>query len=913
MRKSGMYKSNKWCHLLCYALPPILLSAVILWIFSLKSIYPFGEKSISWCDMDSQVVPMLCNLKDILTGKGSLLYSAQNAGGMNFLGVFYYYLSSPFHLLVVFVPKVKITQFVTLLVLFKLCAASVTAYAYFRHAHPTLSVGIALGLSVFYGCCGYAMAYYQILLWIDAVYLFPLLLLGLTKLLTGGKPYLYLLSLVAFAYICFYLTFMVAIFILLYVGVWAVTTRHAEKKRICTRFLLSSAVGVLLSLAGILPLLSAYTASARELTDLLTGITTSGVTSDINTSFPLLLPALAVFPFFFSGRANRADIPLYVTYFLTLFSVIYEPINRLWHLGSYMMFPARYAFIPCFLPLAIAGTRLADAPQGFLREIPQKTNHGRFSLPALSAKKVKFALELITVIGVLAALGGVIAFSIRQSTEHVKSYTSFVDTLVGSDSSYGAFLRYYGVILLFSACVAILYRFRLLKRVALIAVVLSLALTECAFSTRIYMAENAGTKQANEIVLELNKDLAILNNKAGQSFYRVKESRYNYLVNYTGAAGYNSLSHYTSMTDAETMRLMKRLGYESCWMEVASHTGTIFTDALFAVRYITTYGYDWKKGEGYYYLSETPFCMPLGLVTSTNLQEKKDIYAHDRVEYLRQIYAALYPQGEPLITEWKTPQPENAEIYPDESGYGYKYFMVGDNPVLRFTCTVTQKQTLYLDLYDQGVLHSTSVWPYNVGDVFVNGAAVWDGQNFPHNQHNGFLTLGTFENCTVNVEIRMNSHVYLRNLSVFGISHRAMQNMEQGVTGADLALHGNTYSGKVTAKAGDYLFVAVPYLKGFRAQVNGKRVRVSETMNGFMAIPLTEGENRVRLTFTPPGLIVGIVLSLLTLLGILLAFFLKIRYTNQRMDQLAYYGVLSLGGVTLLLLFILPPVIRFLL
>lgn len=901
-------KTRRILSALCYLLPPVILASVILWVFYGKGVYPFGNKSIAWCDMDSQVIPMLCNLKDVLSGKTSLLYSAQNAGGMNFLGVFYYYVSSPFHLLVAFVPKTAMPNFANILVLLKLCAGAFTAFVYFRHAHPTLSRGFAVALSLFYGCCGYAMAYYQILLWMDAVYLFPLLLLGLTKLLNGGKPYLYVCALVAFAYICFYLTFMVALFVLLYAGVWAVTTDCPNKKEISARFLVSSAVGVLLSLAGILPLLSAYGSSARQLTDFLTSIKSSGITSDINTSFPLLLSTLAVLPFFFLGKANRKDIPLYACFALTLFSVIYEPTNRLWHLGAYMMFPARYAFIPCFLPLAIAGARLTPKPLGFVSF--GKEREGVVS-KLFSTEKAKLAVHILTAVCVLSALGGVIAYSITQSTNNVKLFTAFPSTLMGNATSYQAFLSYYGWILLFSICAVILYRMKLLKRVAMIAVVLSLALTECAFSTRIYMTENAVSKNANEIVLALEKEKAQADQNAGQSFYRVKESRYNYLVNYTGAAGYNSLSHYTSMTDKNTMRLLKQLGYESCWMEVASHTGTVFTDALFSMRYHTVYGYDWNKKQSYYYLADTPYCLPLGLVTNANLSEITNVFAHDRVEYLKQIYTALAPQGGPLITEWKDFYGENAVIVPNPKGEGYIIGSTGGaNPTVYFTFTVTEKQNLYLEVYDQGILTSTDVWPNHLADVFVNGALVADGRGFPNNLHNGFLALGEYENCTVTVELRLNNNAYLTNYSVFGISDTAMKALCQNAVSADLALKGNTYSGKVNAEKGDYLFVAVPYQKGYTAKVNGKSVKVVNALDGFMAIPLTQGENRISIQFTPPGMELGLTLTIFTLACILLAFFLKIKYNTKRVANLSYIALILLGAVTAAVLFVFPPLLR---
>ena len=73
---------------------PLLTAVFLLSFYALGGFYPFGSGSISWCDMDQQVIPLLLNFKDILTGHGSVLYSLQNAGGMNFLGVFFFFLAN---------------------------------------------------------------------------------------------------------------------------------------------------------------------------------------------------------------------------------------------------------------------------------------------------------------------------------------------------------------------------------------------------------------------------------------------------------------------------------------------------------------------------------------------------------------------------------------------------------------------------------------------------------------------------------------------------------------------------------------------------------------------------------------------------------------------------------------------------
>ena len=52
-----------------------------------------------------------------------------------------------------------------------------------------------------------------------------------------------------------------------------------------------------------------------------------------------------------------------------------------------------------------------------------------------------------------------------------------------------------------------------------------------------------------------------------------------------GALGYDTLAHYTSLTDGDYIFALKKLGYSSYWMEVCSNGGTRITDAVLANKY----------------------------------------------------------------------------------------------------------------------------------------------------------------------------------------------------------------------------------------------------------------------------------------------------------------------------------------
>ena len=54
------------------AVSSIITILLMMAVYAVFSIFPFGSKTIAWCDLDQQTIPLLMDLKDILNGKGSI-------------------------------------------------------------------------------------------------------------------------------------------------------------------------------------------------------------------------------------------------------------------------------------------------------------------------------------------------------------------------------------------------------------------------------------------------------------------------------------------------------------------------------------------------------------------------------------------------------------------------------------------------------------------------------------------------------------------------------------------------------------------------------------------------------------------------------------------------------------------------
>ena len=148
-------------------LPPVASGALCLIVFAIFQLFPFAQRTLSWCDMNQQVVPLLLDLKNVLSGQSDLFLNMANAGGTSFWGILLFFVSSPFSLLVAFIDTKDIYLFANILVFIKIVVCAGTASLFFRNKFTSLHVLQNIALSVMYAFCGYTMMYFQNVVWLD--------------------------------------------------------------------------------------------------------------------------------------------------------------------------------------------------------------------------------------------------------------------------------------------------------------------------------------------------------------------------------------------------------------------------------------------------------------------------------------------------------------------------------------------------------------------------------------------------------------------------------------------------------------------------------------------------------------------------------------------------------------------------
>ena len=186
------------------ALITYLIYALVCRRLQVMPFYPGGEKTLVWADAFYQYLDFFGWYKDILAGRQSLWYTFSSSLGQNAAGLFSYYLASPFNLLLVFFPKTGLQAFFNITAGLKLAACSCTMSIYLQERLAKLRPFYVVLLSLCYGLMQYNFSQSSNLMWIDGVYMLPLILLGVYRVVHKKRTGLLAISVGLSVIFCWY-------------------------------------------------------------------------------------------------------------------------------------------------------------------------------------------------------------------------------------------------------------------------------------------------------------------------------------------------------------------------------------------------------------------------------------------------------------------------------------------------------------------------------------------------------------------------------------------------------------------------------------------------------------------------------------------------------------------------------------
>ena len=214
---------------------------IMILMYIIRGIYPFGEECYLRSDMYHQYAPFLKEFFHKITSGESLTYSWNIGMGVNFVPLYAYYLASPLNWFLFIIPSGHIIEVMSIFIIGKIGLMSFTFSYYVSKHFKTKHIVIAV-FSMFYALSAYLAAFSWNLMWLDCLLLFPLVILGLERLVKEGKCLLYCITLGFCIISNYYIAIMICIFCVIYF-VYLVAIEKIDFKKILNFILYSLLAG----------------------------------------------------------------------------------------------------------------------------------------------------------------------------------------------------------------------------------------------------------------------------------------------------------------------------------------------------------------------------------------------------------------------------------------------------------------------------------------------------------------------------------------------------------------------------------------------------------------------------------------------------------------------------------------------
>ena len=196
----------------CFFIPVVLYFITYLSM----GLHPIGNGSVLVLDLNGQYVYFYEALRNAVLGDTSLLYSFARQLGGEFLGIYAYYVASPFSYIVCLFPQSRILEALLCIFLIKAGISGFTMGFYLHKTARRLNKTNIIICSVLYSMCSYAVVQQHNSMWIDALMWLPLLTLGIEELIKNRKYKLYVIMLALTLMSNFYIGYMACIYTALY-------------------------------------------------------------------------------------------------------------------------------------------------------------------------------------------------------------------------------------------------------------------------------------------------------------------------------------------------------------------------------------------------------------------------------------------------------------------------------------------------------------------------------------------------------------------------------------------------------------------------------------------------------------------------------------------------------------------------
>ena len=86
----------------------------------------------------------------------------------------------------------------------------------------------------------------------------------------------------------------------------------------------------------------------------------------------------------------------------------------------------------------------------------------------------------------------------------------------------------------------------------------------------------------------------------------------------------------------------------------------------------------------------------------------------------------------------------------------------------------------------------------------------------------------------------------------------------------NIAIDGNKLTGDIRLDNDSVLFTSIPYEKGWKVYVDGKKENYEKVANEFIGIRLRKGNHKIKMVYYPHHLITGVIITIISIIGLII-------------------------------------------
>lgn len=919
-------KKQKWLKVLEYSLPALLTIFVYVFAMICKGIAPFGKESICYIDCSDGLIPAYTGLWDWLHGKGSFTVSFNlGAGGSLFSSFITNGFICPLSWLIGIFSRENIIFGISLLFIVRFALMATTAYICFKKCFPNVNKWTLLLFTMVWTFSGWSIIHFTNIGWLDIMTLFPLLILAGKKLVEKGKLLWFVICLSVMLILSYYITYMVLVGVVVVSTVYVFTACKKENRmKVASNLFYAIFISLIISFVTFIP--SVVTSlGGHRFTDS-NGVDKSELYSWFFSKFVVVtmfaLPVVFFVRLMTKYKQDKRNVLFFMLSFIICgLGLIIEPINKMWHTGSYYCFPLRYGFVLIMIMIfaslyyidkylkadqtAKVKAREANVSVEENKETAVNTTEEK----SVETKKDDLAKEekkgkkprkkyfdpiqsLLPVFMLFAVASTVMVMIIGVSADVIRiiNFQTFFYYFLLFSMSYGAielalrvktdkltFANMKGGILVFVLC----------------AVQIVMMMVGYLGSS-IYGKFDTTSQVQNCFKV----DTSNLENG-----YKIKDKDCLYNMNFPYLMDYASMSTWIHISSEEQYQAYSHLGYNTRSTVLYSAGGTYMTDLLLGNKYVLSEKtldenyYNFIEDFDYYdsseeknikvHLYELKYEPKKAFTTNVNLEklledmeDKDDIIAIQNL-----IYKSLFNQTEDIMKDL------GAGVIQNFDGKDMK----DEDKRFEVSLDSTQGRILYVNSNVSGV------------EIIVNGESYFVNQ--------GLNDLGTIKSDRVVVTIPKTE----TNMKILGTSN-TMQSIVDSLmfSDFDIARFVNVYQydfstanveleikkDKLAIKFNNsydqkYLFVPFVNLANMNANVNGTDKTVKNAFYNFMLVEIEDADNEIEITYEPQLLKPCAIITIVAI--VLFAIFCVLNHFFKLSDKKFVIWVGTIGACVILL------------